>query len=175
LGEDFCRKRSCNCAINLSGLDTTEKELLYPDEDSGDDPLKVPIARRAVERRVYKHAALMLAVVNRTPDDLGEEGTDRLARRQRLAAPHTIYDAGFDVMIQRPLIKGPFITESIVKTGSRDPRFLDEIPDGRCFVATRPKALHSGVKHRLFVKFPRSCHSSIRVCDQTTILPFARR
>ena len=136
LGEDFRRKRSCNCAINLPSLDTTEKELLYPDEDSGDDLLKVPIVWRAVERRVYKHAALMLAVVNRTPDDLGEEDTDRLARRQRLAAAHTIYDASFDVMIQRPLIKGPFIPERVVKTGPRDPRFLDEIPNGSCFVAT---------------------------------------
>ena len=155
LGKGLCRKRSCDRAISLPGLDTTEKELLDPDEDGGDDPLKAQIIRRDVERRVHKHAAFMLMVVERPPDDLGEEGANCLARCQRLAAADAIYDAILDVVIQRPLIERPLIAERVVETGACDPRFLDKIANGSCFVAAGPKALHSSVKHRLFVKFPR--------------------
>jgi hypothetical protein len=160
-GKDLCGKRSCDRAISLSGLDPTEKELLDPDEDGGDDPLEARVIRRDVERRVHKHTAFMLAVVERSADDLVEEGANCLARRQRLAAADTIYDAILDVAIQRPLIERPLIAERVIETGARDPRFLDEIANGRCFVAVLPKALHSSIKYRLFVKFSWPCHPFI--------------
>jgi hypothetical protein len=99
LGKGLCRKRSCNRAISLPSLDATEKELLDPDEDGGDDTLETRVIRRDVERRVHEHAAFMLVVVERPPDDLGEERADCLSRRQRLAAVDTIYDAILDVVI----------------------------------------------------------------------------
>jgi hypothetical protein len=52
--------------------------------------LKARVIRCDVERRVHKHVAFMLVVVKRPPDDLGEEGADCLAWRQRLAAADTI-------------------------------------------------------------------------------------
>ena len=78
-------------------------------------------------------------------------------------------------MIQRPLIERPLIAERVVETGARDPRFLDEIANGRCFVAARPKALRSSVKHRLFVKFSWPCHPFIHACDQSAVLQSLRR
>ena len=89
-GKGLCRERSCDRAISLPGLDTTEKELLDSDEDGGEDPLKARVIRRDVERRIHKHAAFMLAVVERSADDLGEEGANCLARRQRLAVADAI-------------------------------------------------------------------------------------
>ena len=85
VGKGLCRQRSCDRALNLPGLDTTEKLLLDPDEDGGDNPLKARVIRRDVERRIYRRAAFLLVVVERSPDDLGEEGANCLARRQRLA------------------------------------------------------------------------------------------
>jgi hypothetical protein len=69
----------------------------------------------------------VLAIAKRAPEDLGEEGADRLARRQFLVAPDALGNAPVDVVVERLLVERAFVPKGVVEAGAGDPGLPDQV------------------------------------------------
>ena len=86
-----------------------------------------------------------------------------LAGWQRLATPETHANAVFDVAVQGRSKHRPFVAICVVEACGSKAGPFHQIFNGGRFIPALPKTLHRCVQHRLFVEFPRSCHSAIHL------------